>query len=560
MSGTLILLLALSAAPAPARPETAPRDDASTLCGLVASGGLSSLRWPDFSDYRSRLQSFYQPTGYSLAWTRAGQATDQARAVIGAFEDADSKGLEAEDYDGSRWADRLANLNGDGLARFDLAVTVTLMRYLSDLHLGRVNPGLFHAGFDLDGEKDDLPGFIRRRVMNAADVKAVLQGVEPPYQGYRRTEEALQRYIAMAREENVGSLPVPKKPIEPGGSYPAVAQLASRLRRVGDLSADAGVSPESNGYEEPLIDAVKRFQMRHGLDPDGRLGKATLAQLNTPLTFRVRQLQLTLERWRWVPHGFSRPPIVVNIPEFELRAASGLYTTELAMKVVVGRAYGHQTPVFASEMKYAIFRPYWNVPLSIQRAELMPKLDRDPAYLARNGFEVVTLQDKVVTKGVVDGATLGLLRSGKLRIRQTPGDKNALGLVKFVFPNEHSVYLHGTPATELFSKSRRDFSHGCIRVEHPEALAAWVLRDKPEWTPERIASAMHGTDTIQVTLEKPIPVLIVYVTAVVLEGGEARFFEDIYGQDAQIEALLAKGYPRPAWKPTSGAPARHRHE
>ncbi len=273
------------------------------------------------------------------------------------------------------------------------------------------------------------------------------------------------------------------------------------------------------------------------------LGQGTIAQLNTPLSFRVRQLQLTLERWRWVPHRYSRPPIVVNIPEFQLRALNESYLTELDMKVVVGKAYHHQTPVFAAEMRYVVFRPYWNVPRSIQRAELVPKLNRDRSYLAKNGYEVVTPQDQVVTSGIVDDDVMAQLRSGRLWIRQTPGPKNSLGLVKFLFPNEHDVYLHDTPATELFSRSRRDFSHGCIRVEKPEQLAAWVLRDKPEWTPERIHDAMHGNETIQVTLDTPIPVLIVYATAVVLDHGEVRFFDDIYGQDAQLEQLSVEGLP-----------------
>ena len=227
-----------------------------------------------------------------------------------------------------------------------------------------------------------------------------------------------------------------------------------------------------------LVDAVKRFQVRHGLDPDGRLGTGTLTELNTPLTDRIRQLQLTLERWRWVPHNFSRPPIVVNIPEFELRALDASYRTEIEMKVVVGKAYHHQTPVFAANMKQVIFRPYWNVPVSIQRAELVPKLDRDSSYLMKNRYEVVTPQGKVVTNGIVDAPTLAQLRSGNLRIRQTPGPENALGLVAFMFPNEYDVYLHGTPAMELFAKSRRDFSHGCIRAEKPQELAAWVLRNQ----------------------------------------------------------------------------------
>jgi len=263
-----------------------------------------------------------------------------------------------------------------------------------------------------------------------------------------------------------------------------------------------------------LVDAVKHFQVRHGLDPDGRLGRATMAQLNTPLSHRIRQLELTLERWRWVPHSFSRPPIVVNIPEFELRALNDSYGTELEMKVVVGKAYRHQTPVIAADMREVIFRPYWDVPRSIQRTELVPKLDQGASYLANNGYEIVTSQGTVVMNKALDDAMLAQLRSGRLRIRQTPGPKNALGLVKFLFPNEYDVYLHATPAPELFSKFRRDFSHGGLRVEKTQQLAAWVLGDQSEWTPERIAGAMNGTKTIQVTLARPIPVLIVYATAV----------------------------------------------
>jgi len=191
-------------------------------------------------------------------------------------------------------------------------------------------------------------------------------------------------------------------------------------------------------------------------------------------------------------------------------------------------------------MRYVVFRPFWNVPVSIQRAELVPEIERDRSYLLKNHYEVVTPQDVVVTNGIVDDATLADLHSGRARIRQTPGPANALGLVKFVFPNDYDVYLHGTPATELFSKSRRDFSHGCIRVEKPEELAGWALRGEPNWTPEHIHDAMHGPVTLQVTLREPIPVLIVYATAVALDGGEVRFFDDIYGEDARLEALLAK--------------------
>ncbi len=561
---SLLFILLVSVRPALA--QSPPPDCGSALCGLVASGNLPSLRWPDFSDYRTQARRFYEP-GYIFGWTYDGQLTGQAAAVIHALATADTKGLNSADYDGPRWVGRVASLSHTDrppseyeLAEFDLALTVSVMRYVSDLHFGRANPGIFHSEFDAEHEGFDLPSFLQQRLLHSADVKAALEEMEPLFEGYRQTEQALQRYIVLAHDDHGGLLPLTKKPIDPGGQYPAITQLAGLLRRLGDLPESAQLTPESTAYVGTLVDAVKRFQVRHGLDPDGRLGTGTLTELNTPLTDRIRQLQLTLERWRWVPHNFSRPPIVVNIPEFELRALDASYRTEIEMKVVVGKAYHHQTPVFAANMKQVIFRPYWNVPVSIQRAELVPKLDRDSSYLMKNRYEVVTPQGKVVTNGIVDAPTLAQLRSGNLRIRQTPGPENALGLVAFMFPNEYDVYLHGTPAMELFAKSRRDFSHGCIRAEKPQELAAWVLRNQREWTPSKISEAMNGAKTIYLSLDKPIPVLIVYATAVVLANGEVRFFEDIYHEDAELAALLAKGYPYAAGKSTSAGLGPHPRE
>jgi murein L,D-transpeptidase YcbB/YkuD len=412
---------------------------------------------------------------------------------------------------------------------------------------------------DVRSGHDDLAQLLRR-LADAADentLRAVLLEIEPPFPAYRRTQAALQRYLAMARADDGELLPGAKTPIEPGASYPGVPRLATLLRRLGDLPSDA---PVADTYSGPLVEAVKRFQTRHGLDSDGRIGKSTMAALNTPLTHRVLQLQFTLERFRWMPHGFARPPIVVNIPEFELRALNESYATELQMKVVVGEAYRRETPVFAARMTYVTFRPYWHVPVSITRAELVPKILHDPKYLAANGYEIVALDYETATNGAIDEETIAMLRSGKLAIRQVPGPRNSLGLIAFLFPNEYDVYLHDTPAPSLFSRSRRDFSHGCIRVEQPVALAQWVLGDMPEWTPERIEEAMHGARTFDVVLKTPIPVMIVYATAVVLQNGEARFFDDLYGFDAQLEALAANGYPSSRWNPTSGARAPHPHE
>ena len=526
----------------------------AALRGWIEAGSLPDLRWPDFSDYRVHVKNFYAPAGYVLGWVRGGQPTPQAQAILEIFQHAGSKGLEAEDYDAPRWAERIARLQSSlpppsdsELARFDLALTVCVMRYISDLHIGKVNPKTFHFDLDVEHKKYNLPDFLRQRLLDvdAQEVKTVLDRVEPPFEGYRRTQKALQLYEALARQDDGEPLPTPKKAVKPGDVYPAIARLVRRLRLVGDLPAEAAVDWSGNLYHDALVDAVKRFQRRHGLDVSGLLDANTMKQLNVPLSQRVEQLRLTLERWRWVPHEFSRPPIVVNIPQFVLRGLNEQHRIGLEMKVVVGRAYRHKTPVLSSQLRYVVFRPYWTVPLSIQRSEMVPKIQKDLAYLAENDLEIVNRNGQAVDAGTLSAHTLEQLRSGQLSIRQKPGPKNSVGLIKFLFPNEYKVYLHGTPATDLFAKSRRDFSHGCIRVEDPVALALWVLRDKPEWSRERILALINGNSPVGVNLDKPIPVLIVYGTAVVEENGEVHFFEDIYGYDAELKQVLAKGYPYP---------------
>jgi len=229
-----------------------------------------------------------------------------------------------------------------------------------------------------------------------------------------------------------------------------------------------------------------------------------------------------------------------------LRAWNEKGETQLAMRVVVGKAYSHQTPVFAAQMQYVVLRPYWSVPSSIQAKELVPKIENSPGYLARNGYELVTPDGEAVDVARVDSDTLAKLRSFALQVRQKPGPNNALGLIKFIFPNQNNVYFHSTPSQELFSKTRRDFSHGCIRLEDPVALAQWVLRDQPEWTPESIRAHMNAGDPTQINLPKPIPIMIIYSTASVGANGEVHFFEDIYGHDETLENALAAGYPYPA--------------
>jgi L,D-transpeptidase YcbB len=540
-----------SAQSVPAPQQLSPEGQAS-LRAIIQARNLSDLRWPDFSDYSQLMTEFYQSYGYSLPWVRGMEPSAQAQQVIAILKNADQEGLFSEDYDGSRWGDRVAKLKPTApqpseadAVRFDAALTVCVMRYVSDLHIGKVNPKHFGFGFDIEAKKYDLPGFLKKDVVDASDVAGILAQVEPPYPGYRRTIKALQTYLELAKEYDGEPLPAVKGTIAPGDSYPGVPRLIRFLRLVGDLPADANVPEDETIYQGPLVDAVKSFQRRHGRDSDGRIGAQTLADLNVPLKQRVRQMQLTLERWRWMPDAYQKAPIVVNIPEFRLRAYDEKFKIALTMNVVVGKAYDHSTPVFEEKMAYVVFRPYWNVPYSIAKAEYLSRVARDPDYLSKKGFEVVNSRQEVVTSGTVTSDVLEQLRAGKLFLRQAPGPKNSLGLVKFIFPNDYSVYMHDTPAQEFFSKSRRDFSHGCIRLGKPADLAVWVLRDNPGWDMDRVRAAMNGGATQQVNLAHRIPVLIVYGTVIVTEDGTVHFYDDIYGHDASLEEVLDKGYPYP---------------
>jgi L,D-transpeptidase YcbB len=514
------------------------------LLNFVIDGGtLPGLDLPSFEDLKGETREFYDSLGDSLAWISHSKPTSQALAMIHLLKIADEKGLNAEDYDGPGWDSRLARLEQPDplreahLVMFDVALTVSVMRYISDLNIGRVSPRLFHFELDTYARRIDLSEFLKGMLASGSDIGSRVQDVEPPFPAYRRTILALQKYRQLAREDDGESLPATGKTIQPGDSYAGAPRLFRLLRLLGDLPPGATV-PSSTDYKGTLPEAVKHFQERHGLESTGLIDEETLKALNTPVSRRVTQLKLTLERWRWAPHEFARPPIVVNIPEYRLRADDEKYHWVLSMKVVVGAAYRHQTPIFASEIRSVIFRPYWNVPLGIQREEFIPKIEANPAYLAENSYDIVDSKGNVVDEDPARDEVKDKLRSGQLGIRQRPGPDNALGLVKFDFPNQFDVYMHGTPSTELFSKFRRDFSHGCIRVEDPVSLASWILRDQPEWTAENIRSAMYGESTIRVALLKALPVLIVYGTAVVMEDGQVHFFEDIYGHDETLERTL----------------------
>jgi murein L,D-transpeptidase YcbB/YkuD len=362
-----------------------------------------------------------------------------------------------------------------------------------------------------------------------------------PMDEYERTLRALNKYRVLAAEDNGALLPSTGEPVEPGAHYADAPRLIRLLSLLGDLPAEA-VPADSELYQGELVEAVKRFQSRHGLEPDGRIGTTTLDQLNTPLSVRVRQLELVLERWRRHPYDPARPAIVLNLPEFRLRAFGGAkagHDPELEMKVVVGQPPEHKSPMLLSRLDLVIFRPYWNVPPRIQHDELLPEIRQDPSWVSANNFEMITPRGEVAGDGKVSEEMLSDLDAGKLLLRQKPGPKNTLGLVKFLFPNEYGVYMHDTSARWLFARERRDLSHGCIRVEKPDDLAEWILREQSGWSRDRVIAAMHGTESLSVKVQRPIQVVIMYATASVMKNGEVHFFPDIYGEDEALEDKLA---------------------
>jgi murein L,D-transpeptidase YcbB/YkuD len=460
-----------------------------------------------------------------------------------ALAGADAQGLDPDDYDAAT-LDRLATAwparpAAADLARFDVLLTVDLLRLLADLRSGRLAGEPYVR--PRRGARDDLAALVGEAV-RADSVAGLVAASAPPLTQYRNLQRVLALYRRLAADSTVGPVAA-TVPVRPGDRFPQAPALRRRLRAVGDLR-DA--TPDtSTVYGEAEAVAVRRFQLRHGLAPDRIVGKATLAAFDTPFGRRVRQIELAMERLRWLPPLTGRRFLGVNIPAFALFAfdsTGGPGTPSRGMKVVVGKAVDTRTPLLYAEMRAVEFRPYWNVPRSILVKELLPILRRHPGYLRAHDMEVIDSASRPLGSAVT-AEVLRRLERGELRVRQRPGPHNALGLVKFSVPNPASIYLHGTPDSLLFSQARRDFSHGCIRVEDPVGLAEWVLRDRPEWGRSEIERAMAGPRSSRVALAQPIPVAVYYTTAVAFPDGTVRFYPDIYGLDRALDQALRARWP-----------------
>lgn len=475
----------------------------------------------------------YRLLGDSLLWHEGTRLSSAGESAIRLLQAAGEHGLDPADYDAALLDSLARRSDGAGPAgrkRLDRLLTADVLRYLDHLRGGRApeRPG------------EEISAALRSAI--AANALPVLvAALEPRLVQYRLLQEALARYRRLAGETPVRPLPY-VRPVRPGDPYDGAADLAGYLMATGDLPAE-GNPPAGGSYAGPLVDAVIGFQERHGLVPDGVLRPATFNALNVPLTWRVRQLELAMERLRRLPPLQGERLVVVNVPAFRLFAFDSVGTLAppaLAMRAVVGNSIDTRTPTLFEEMRYVDFWPYWNVPRSILLDEILPILRRTPDYLRGKEMELVDGEGQVVGDEVT-AERLERLRRGELRVRRRPGPGNPLGLVKFAFPNARGIYIHDTSQPELFALLRRDLSHGCIRIADPAALATWVLQGQGGWTADSTATAIAGGRTRRVSLERPLPVAVFYTTAVV--GGDRRvyFHHDLYGLDRQLDAELRLG-------------------
>lgn len=532
--GLVVALVLATAAPAGARQ--------SALTDEVVAQAANAAGARDTE--REAVVTFYRVRAHAWAWTSAdGALGGPARAVTALLRQADTHGLDPAAYLLPVLTTALAAVEPSPSQRAarDVGLTLATLRYMRHLHLGRVDPRAVGLRLDTWAEPHDFVQVLAG-ALDLGEAVPAIEGLAPPWPLYAQLREARRHYRTLGDAAWAAPLGIVPS-VHPGEALPAAPALRARLEVLGDLPRET-VEAAPGTLGPTLAAALVRFQRRHGLVPDGVIGARTLAALDVPPSARLTQIDVALERLRWLPDLGTRRVVAVNIPMFGVWAWSGDPRTAppaLAMNVIVGRAMRTETPVLVDALEQVIFRPYWNVPISIVRGEVLPALARNPRYLERQQMEIVRGpgDDAVIVPPTPEA--IAQLAAGSLRLRQRPGPHNALGLVKFVFPNRDNVYMHGTPAPALFQQARRDFSHGCIRVEDPAGLAAWVLADVPGWTRERIAAAMQAATPEAVALPTPIDVVLFYVTAAILPAdGALHFADDIYGHDARLAAALTR--------------------
>ncbi|MGE0354891.1 MAG: murein L,D-transpeptidase [Gemmatimonadales bacterium] len=493
------------------------------------------------------IRTIYQDRAYRPVWLHLSGSTPQARDLVASVCAAETQGLRLTGYNLEELATALRGVHAAGdtdlasLAAGEIRLTRLFIDYGTDLYQG-LHPSAVDSAWLIPARAGEVDSLIRQAI-RGANFPEMVTPLVPRQHQYLELAQALARYRGIQRTGGWDTVPLPAQDrLKPGGQDPLVPALVRRLRATGDadsttgMATDTGIAPsDSLRYDRRLAGAVARFQARHGLDPDSIVGLETIEAMNVPASTRVRQIELNMERYRWLGADPGPRYILVNIPDFRLYAYDSSRLA-LEMRVIVGKDYRNPTPVFSDTMSFLVFRPYWNVPPRIIKEEIIPLARRDPAYLSSHDYEVLRGRE-VIDPATIDWATVDT-QNFRYLIRQKPGGQNSLGHVKFMFPNPFDVYLHDTPANNLFLRAGRNFSHGCIRVQRPTALAEYALEGTADWDPARIRLALRDTTPPQqVILKNPVPIYIVYLTAFV-EDGVVQFRKDLYGHDARaIERL-----------------------
>jgi L,D-transpeptidase YcbB len=479
------------------------------------------------------LPDFYSRRNFSPAWNDS-----TAAALLRAIDDAAADGLDPDDYH------RQALLGpGDGSeiasADRDLLLTDALIRLAYHHLFGKVDPEALDPHWNLSREINDVdPAAALQTAIDSGDLGGAIERLKPQGLLYRRLKGALATYRAIADHGGWPQVPAGEA-LKPGvtAEDARLTALRQRLAAEGDL-ASADAIGAASVYDDSLVAAVQRFQVRHGLAADGVIGANTVAAMNVPVTQRIDQIRVNLERSRWVFRKADERFVVTNIAAYQVfYFDSGQLVWR--SRCQVGKE-ARQTPIFGAEIKHVELNPTWTVPPTIFAKDILPAVKRDSGYLAKRGLKVIDARGKTIPSSAIDWSTVTPRNFGYM-LRQDPGPKCALGRVKFVSPNEHSVYLHDTPSQELFQADQRAFSSGCIRVEHPLELAR-LLIDDPAWTDAEIAATVNTEKTTPIVLAKPVPVYFLYFTATADPEGKAHFFRDLYRRDPGVLAALGREF------------------